>query len=335
MLAFAPSGGRGSCRAKVPHEDILSSFPSSSLGTDNREAPASLNCDRWLRSKAAGTYYYNTNYGYECRQSMFVNALATLVVCLGPVLAAEPTPISPDKTIPLFNGKDLDHFTPWLKETKENDTNRVFRVTDEMIHVTGEGFGYIATKQAYRDYRLTLEYKWGKKTDGGKYVRNSGVLLHGTGPDGAAGGVWMASIECQLAQGCNGDLICIRGKDAAGTVIPVQITSDTILGPDKRPRWSPGGEKKVFTGRQLWWNKHDPDFQELLDTRGKNDVESPLGEWTNVELLCRGAKIQVKINEQLVNEAYEVFPAAGKILLQSEGFEIYFRKVEIHPLPAE
>jgi hypothetical protein len=33
-----------------------------------------------------------------------------------------------------------------------------------------------------------------------------------------------------------------------------------------------------------------------------------------------------------VNSCYDVFPAGGKILLQSEGFEIYFRNVTLRPL---
>ena len=143
----------------------------------------------------------------------------------------------------------------------------------------------------------------------------------------------MSSIECQLAQGCVGDLIVIRGKDANGKTIPVRLTSDVVLGPDKRPRWKKGGEPTVFTGdRQLWWSRHDPDFKELLDTRGKNDVESPLGEWTRVECLCDGERITVRVNGTTVNECYDVFPAAGKILLQSEGFELFVRKFELHPL---
>jgi hypothetical protein len=203
---------------------------------------------------------------------------------------------------------------------------------DGMIHMTGEGFGYLATEKEYRDYRVVVEYKWGKKTDGGKYVRNSGILLHATGPDGGAGATWMSSIECQLAQGCVGDLIVIRGKDARGDTIPVSITSDVAIGPDKRPRWTEGGTKTVFTGRQLWWNKHDPDFKELLDTRGKDDVESPLGEFTKVECICEGRTITVVVNGHTVNKAYDAMPAAGRILLQCEGFELYVRKVEIHPL---
>jgi len=247
-------------------------------------------------------------------------------------LALADEPVTPSKTVPLFTGKDLTGFTTWLKESKRDDPKKVFRVTDGLLHLTGEGFGYLATEKAYKDYRVVLEYKWGKRTDGGKYVRNSGLLLHATGPDGGANGTWMSCIECQLAQGCVGDLIVIRGKDEKGAVIPVQLASDVVIGPDKRPRWKEGGKKTVFTNRQLWWNNHDPDFKELLDTRGKNDVESQLGDWTTVECVCDGAKLQVFVNGKQVNEAYDVTPAAGKILVQVEGFELFVRKLEISPL---
>jgi len=260
---------------------------------------------------------------------MVISILA-LTLAPGPLLAEEP--ITPKEVIKLWNGKDLAGLYPWLKKTKREDPQRVFRVTDDAIHVTGDDNGYLATEKEYRDYHLVLEYKWGKKTDGGKYVRNSGVLLHGTGPDGGAGGTWMASIECQLAQGCNGDLIPIRGKDAKGNVIPVEFKSETVLGPDKRPRWKKGGDVVAFTSKQLWWVNHDPDFKELLDTRGRNDVESKLGEWTRVECICEGKKITIRINDTTVNECFDAFPASGKILLQSEGFELFVRTFELRPL---
>jgi hypothetical protein len=243
--------------------------------------------------------------------------------------------IAPREATPLFNGRDLSGLTTWLKDTQRDDPRKVFRVTDGMIHLSGEGHGYVATDREYRDYHLVVEYKWGQRTDGGKYVRNSGILLHATGPDGGAGGAWPSCLECQLAQGCVGDLIVIRGKDAQGQPIPVQITAETELAPDgRRHRWKQGGEVKSFppTRGQFWWNKHDWEFQELLDTRGKDDVESPVGEWTRVECLCAGKRITIKVNGQTVNECYDVFPAAGRILLQTEGFEIFFRKFELHPL---
>src|SRR5688572_27725700 len=106
--------------------------------------------------------------------------------------------------LPLFNGKDLTGLETWLKDTKRDDPRKVFRVKDGVLHISGDGFGYVATEKEHRDYHLVVEFKWGDKTDGGKYVRNSGILLHATGPHGGAAGTWMASIECQLAQGCVG-----------------------------------------------------------------------------------------------------------------------------------
>jgi hypothetical protein len=260
------------------------------------------------------------------------------VAIVGLSLAADPAdskPIQPTRPLPLFNGKDLAGLTTWLKDTKRDDPRRVFRVTQGHLHITGDGFGYAATTQEYRDYHLTVEYKWGKKTDGGKYVRNSGILLHAVGPDGGAGGTWMSCIECQLAQGCVGDLIVIRGKDAAGKPVPVRLTAETELAPDnKRRRWKSGGEVVTFPPArgQLWWSMHDWDFQELLDTRGKDDVESSLGDWTRVECLCDGNRMTIRVNGTTVNQCSAVFPSAGKILLQSEGFELFVRKFELAPL---
>jgi hypothetical protein len=259
--------------------------------------------------------------------------LLSILACCSEVGANEP--VAPSAATSLFNGRDLSGLTTWLRDTQHADPRRVFRVTDGMLHVTGEGHGYVATEKTYRDYRLVVEYKWGERTDGGKYVRNSGILLHAVGPDGGAGGAWPSCIECQLAQGCVGDFIVIRGKDEKGDTIPVRLTAETELAPDgRRHRWIPGGEAKTFppTRGQLWWSRHDWDFKELLDTRGREDVESPLDEWTRVECLCAGNRISILVNGRKVNECYNVFPAAGRILLQTEGFEIFFRKFELHPL---
>lgn len=261
--------------------------------------------------------------------------LALPLLALGNTASADEhaEAITPTKLIKLFNGKDLDGLTTWQKDTKSNDPKQVYTVVDGMIRVSGEGSGYIGTKQAYKDYHLTVEYKWGKhRTNLSKYVRNSGVLLHATGPDGAAGGVWMSSIECQLAQGCEGDFILIRGKGKDGKRVERTISSETRIAPDGRTRWHKGGKKIVYSGRQMWWNKHDHEYQELLDTRGRWDVASRLGEWTKVEVICRGHRVTVTINGQTVNECFDVQPAAGKILLQNESYEVFFRRFELRPL---
>ena len=263
-------------------------------------------------------------------------ANAMILIFVSNAWCDEPTsPIQPrGKVIHPFNGKDLSGFTTWLRKADRNETERNYSVEDGAIHISGEGMGYLATVDSYKNYHLSIEYKWGDRTDGSKYVRNSGILLHAVGPDGNARGVWMASIEVQLAQGCEGDLIVIRGKNKKGTVIPVNITSDTVKAADGRTRWSKDGQTTPYSGKQFWWSKHEVGFKELLDTRGKADVASPLGQWTKVECICAGDRITVKINGQTVNQCYNVFPSAGKILLENEKNEIYFRNFEIKPINA-
>src|SRR5438132_4824968 len=158
-------------------------------------------------------------------------AIVAALVLVQPAGGQTGAAIRARETIQLFNVRDLSWLTTWLKDTHRDDPRKVFQAADGMLHVSGEVNGYLATEKEYRDYRVTVEYKWGEKTDGGKYVRNSGLLLNAVGPHGGANGVWMSCVECQLAQGCVGDLIVIRGKDDKGQTIPVSITSDVAVGP--------------------------------------------------------------------------------------------------------
>ena len=62
------------------------------------------------------------------------------------------------------------------------------------------------------------------------------------------------------------------------------------------------------------------------------DAEKPNGEWNTIECICDGDKITNIVNGVVVNEGDQASVTKGKILLQSEGAEIYFRKVELTPL---
>ena len=266
-----------------------------------------------------------------------VRGLICVVCCMTwflPPCAAEEAVVPAEVLRPLA-GNRLDQFTVWLKQSQHDDPRRVFQLEDGVLRCGDEDQGYVATKTAYRDYWLHVEYRWGRKNPNDKYVRNSGVLLHGVGPHGSASGVWMTSLECQLAQGCEGDLIVIRGKDDQGKVVPARISCLTVLDEDNKTRWSPDGKPTVYSGKQFWWSKHQPFFKELIDTRGKHDVASPLGEWTKVDIECRGAKISIQINGVTVNQCYDAHPSDGRILLQAEGHEVFFRNLEIGPLKSE
>ncbi|MFM7743830.1 MAG: family 16 glycoside hydrolase, partial [Verrucomicrobiota bacterium] len=90
------------------------------------------------------------------------------------------------------------------------DPKSVFKFApDGNFVVSGEGYGAITTLGAYRDYHLVIEFKWGQKTWGKRESRSrdSGILVHCYGPQGAVGGNWMASIEAQIIEGGVGDIL--------------------------------------------------------------------------------------------------------------------------------
>jgi hypothetical protein len=64
----------------------------------------------------------------------------------------------------------------------------------------------------------------------------------------------------------------------------------------------------------------------------KKNAEKPTGEWNTVEVVCDGGKITNIVNGVVVNEGADASVTKGRILLQSEGAEIWFRNVELTPL---
>ncbi len=250
--------------------------------------------------------------------------------------AAEPEAkaIRPEKTIKLFNGADLSGWTTWLRDTKLQDPRRVFRVTDGMLHITGDGFGYIRTNDAYRDYRLTAEFKWGPRTWSSRKdkTKDSGVLIHCTGPDGNYNDTWMASFEYQVIQGGVGDFILVRGNYADGSPVPLSLTAETTKDRDGETVWKAGAPRQTYNKGRINWYGRDPDWKDVLGFRGPSDVESRDGEWTRCEVVCDGGHMQNFVNGKLVNEGFDSFPSSGKILLQAEGAEVFYRNIELHPL---
>ena len=106
------------------------------------------------------------------------------------------------QSIQLFNGKDLSNWTFYLKDPKV-DPSTVFTVQSNVIHITGNPFGYMRTKETYSDYKLHVEWRW--PVEG----TNSGVFVHCQLPDT----IWITGIECQLQAGNAGDFACMGNTD--------------------------------------------------------------------------------------------------------------------------
>jgi hypothetical protein len=245
-----------------------------------------------------------------------------------PSFARDLPPIRTGEPIFRFNGKDMTGFYTYLREHKYDDPAQVFAVHDGMIHISGAEFGGLTTRDEFRDYHLLVEWKWGERTFGSRKTkaRDSGVLLHCVGPDGAAGGNWMESQECQIIEGGCGDLILVSGREKPS------LTCETRVGPDRQLYFEKGGKAVTRdSGRYNWWGR-DPAWKDVIGFRGSRDIEKPAGEWNRTEVICDGDTITNIVNGYVVNVGTKSSLTKGKIILQSEGAEIFFRKFEIRPL---
>lgn len=264
-------------------------------------------------------------------------------------------PIVPKSVITLFNGKDLTGWNTWLVDTKQDDPRAVYSVHDGTLRISGDGFGYLSTASAYRDYRLVAEVKWGSQSFRTRkgMAFDSGIFLHSVGPEGnsydcgwgsrdrntgseVSNGAYKAAVECQVMEGGFGDILLIHGRYADGRHVPVRATTRSVTrrvdGDYANYQFEPKADKVVLSGGAIAWFGKDTAWQDVPSFRGGNDVESRHGEWTRIECVCAGDGITVFVNGKHVNEVERVFPAAGQILLQCEGSEIFFRKIELQPL---
>lgn len=273
-------------------------------------------------------------------------------VCLTTlVLAALTLPLHAggDGWKSLFNGKDLTGWDTWLGRPAgqkdvvglNNDPKNVYTVVSAdgapAIRISGEIFGAITTKEEFENYHLRFEFKWGEKKwpPREKVVRDSGLLYHCVGPQGAQGGNWMRSQECQIQERDCGDYYSV-----AGAIVDVQgyrkgEDSGNPTGPVIYKR---GGKTYTVPSKESGGGRiiKDPD----------NEKKS--GEWNTIELLAVGGTavhiVNGKMNMILTNSRQkgdggkELPLTRGKLQFQSEGAEVFYRNFQIRPLstlPAE
>jgi len=254
--------------------------------------------------------------------------LVTCVACLTVLTQLVAGADEIVKPVKLFNGKDLTNFYTWLKGYgKNNDPKKVFTVEDGMIRVSGEVFGCFVTEKEYENYHLVAEFKWGKITWEPRKDRamDSGILLHCVGKDGAAGGVWMESIECQMIEGGTGDFILVGGKNQPTLSARAERRGGQSY-------FNPEAPLVPFKGGRINWYARDPNWKDVQGFRGEKDVENPAGEWNKLECICKGGDITNILNGKVVNAGSMSSHTRGKILFQSEGAEVFFRRIDLLPV---
>ena len=255
-----------------------------------------------------------------------------------PSAAAAFTPQSAPASggVKLFNGKDMTGLYTWLRKLgKNNDPTKVFTVQDGMIRISGETYGAFITEADYENYRVVAEWKWGEKMwqPGG---RDSGLLLHCRGEDGGFRGDWPENIEFQMYEGATGDFILLTGKQGVSVTVEGEMREDKLFHyvpgkPAQERAMMKDGKPTGITYIIPHLNR-DPNWKSELGFRGKDTAEKPVGEWNTIEAICDGTTITNIVNGRVVNKATNVDPRRGRIGIQSEGAELFVRRLELFPL---
>jgi hypothetical protein len=206
-----------------------------------------------------------------------------------------------DNVIHVFDGKDLDTFYPWLADSGTfTDPDGVFSVDNGMIRISGQHQGFLATKGQFGDYKLVMEFKWGDATwyKHKETPRNSGLFVNATGLDNLD----MKSLEIQIAE---------PGKNEK------EGTGDLVL----------HGGAKFMVGSEY---KTKP--WETFYHQNKRSADAKAGDWNKMEVLLEGDHIRVTVNGKVTMEGRRATPNSGKILLQSNGAEIFIRRLDVYPV---
>jgi len=270
--------------------------------------------------------------------------------------AAEPPPAWRQ----LFNGRDLSTWDTWLgpkssgyqdpKTAKEpplglnNDPLRVFTVVEKdgapAIRVSGQVFGAITSKEEFGNVHIRIEYKWGQlkwpPREEARHYRDSGVLYWCVGPQGAGSYAWMRSVECNIMEKGGGQWWAVDG-----TYVDIEGRKVTL---EKEPSVPYRGEGP---GEQcILYQPGGPQFTTGEGITSPLDPEKP-GEWNVCEVyawgnvgihLLNGQVVLVLTNPRYKELEREIALNRGRIQLQSEGAELFYRKVEarsINSIPIE
>ncbi len=259
--------------------------------------------------------------------------------------AAEPTE-TPNWTR-LFNGTNLNGWYTVVRNARSDDPNHFVQIEDGMIHMykdapadSPQPAGYIATEKEFSNYRLRLEYKWGVKKFAPRTnaPRDAGILYHVTGKDG----VWPRSVECQIQENDVGDIWTVNTRIQASvdpkTTNIVMLVKTNAAGAVQTNR-----SAAVF----LEPEQGGVPFVEGIASSIRRIIRNPMHEhegWNTVEVVVHGDEatyiVNGKVNnrathiQQMVNGEYAPL-RKGKIALQFEFAEVYYRNVEIEELKGE
>lgn len=197
----------------------------------------------------------------------------------------------------LFEKKNLAEWDFFVEKEGVKAEDVYSFADDGRLLCKGQPFGYLATKESYKNYKFAVEWHWSQGTP----PTNSGVFLKLT--EQPKGSFLPKTIEIQLQHKNAGDIWGFHGR--------------TVTGPAGRFSERAGD---AITGKTTGVKK-------LLD------AEKEPGQWNAMEILCVDTLLVVTVNGKIVNWTVGAEPIAGRIGFQSEGGPIEFRNAVLTVLP--
>jgi hypothetical protein len=269
-------------------------------------------------------------------------------LALGPILfphlgSAQALPLpaaGADGWVSLLNGRDLTGWYSMLQKSGKGvaEAKKMVMMEEEMLHIlgnedTGEHFesGYLATNQEFENVHIRVEYKWGMKQFFPRSIskRDNGLLYGLVGEDK----VWPTCVECQIEEGDVGDFFLvsgirgIQGGHGAGLFGQGLSPEHGWPKPSAAPSAAKNQPAEPVTGRMI----KDGNFENLND-------------WNVVEVLWQGDQAAHIVNGRTVNTISKLqqpdpqnpgqfIPLTrGKIAIEIEFAEIWFRRIEVKSL---
>lgn len=197
---------------------------------------------------------------------------------------------------PLFNGKDLEGWDIFLKgKLLNDDADQNFQFHDSVLYVRGKELGYIRTKKAFTNYHFVVDFKWGeKKWPPREAAKRDAGICYNISPN-EPDSIWPKSIECQIQEGDVGDFWLL-------SFCTITVNDSTN---------KPANHTRMVK---------------------KANGEKPTGEWNTVEVISYKGRCVHIVNGVVVNDGDRASASSGRILLQSEYSEVYYRNPRIKKL---
>jgi hypothetical protein len=262
------------------------------------------------------------------------------------IFAAEPEyTLPPSNWKPLFNGKDLSNWDKYLSVpdgkgplVPNRDPKNVFTVTnfsgEPVIHVSGEIYGAITTHEQFTNFHFRVDFQWGLKRWPARanVGRDTGILYCCIGEPNPGTG-WMTSVENNIMEKGVGQWWSVNGAiiDVEGQFITPEME---LYVPYKKEG---SGERNIV------WKKGAPRLtaSPANGITAPFDAENVFGNWNTVEVVFwAGNCIHIlngHVNLVAFNPRYKKDDQwraldHGKIQLQSEAAEVFYRKAEVRPI---